>query len=141
MVLFPKKTKFKKFFKFKNFFNKFDNRCIVPKAGASSLKIVKGGRVSSFQLEAVRKVCKRKLRLKFRKETPRFNIFTDIVVTKKSSGVRMGKGKGSLNFWASFSNSGRVILELSSNINKFSAAAALKAAAFKLPFKTKLVFK
>jgi large subunit ribosomal protein L16 len=53
----------------------------------------------------------------------------------------MGKGKGSLNFWASFSNSGRIILELSPNVNKFSAAAALKAAAFKLPFKTKLVFK
>src|ERR1700761_9030291 len=100
MVLFPKKTKFKKCFKFKNFFHKFENRCIVPKVGASSLKIIKGGRLTSLQLESFRKVCKRKLRLKYRKETPCFNVFTDIPVTKKSSGVRMGKGKGSLNFWA-----------------------------------------
>jgi len=141
MVLFPKKTKFKKYFKFKNFFSKFDNRCIIPKAGASSLKIIKGGRITSLQLESLRKVCKRKLRLKFKKETPRFNVFTDIAVTKKSSGVRMGKGKGSLDFWATFGNSGRILLELSPAVNKFSAISALKAASFKLPFKTKIVFK
>jgi large subunit ribosomal protein L16 len=140
MVLFPRKTKFKKYFKFRAMFRKYENRCIVPGTGASCLKIIKGGRITAYQLEAARKVCKRKLKVKFKKENPFFNVFTDIGVSKKSSGLRMGKGKGSIEFWAAFSSSGRSLIELSSFVNKFAATSALQAASLKLPFKTKIIF-
>lgn len=140
MVLFPRKTKFKKFFKFTKLFNKFENRYSIPKVGVSGLKLIKGGRINFNQLESIRKVCRKKLKSKFKKEIPRFSLFSDIGVSKKSSGLRMGKGKGALEFWACFGGKGRVILELSSNVTRFGSLTALKAASFKLPYRSKIIF-
>lgn len=140
MVIVPKKTKFKKYRKFKSMFFRVENRYIVPKVGILAIKLIGTGRIKNNQLEAARKVCKRKLKRKFKKEIPHFSVFSDIVVTKKSSGVRMGKGKGSLNYWASFVASGRVLIELSSLVDKNSGSSILLSASRKLPYKYKFVF-
>ncbi len=55
MVLFPRKTKFKKFRKFKYRFNKIENRYNTPKVGFYGLKLIEGGRLTMQQLESVRK--------------------------------------------------------------------------------------
>lgn len=140
MVLIPKKTKFKKYRKFSSLFFQTENRYYIPKVGVTGLKLIGCGRIRNNQLEAARKVCKRRLKKKFKKENPKFSIFSDVIVTKKSNGVRMGKGKGNLDYWTSFASKGRILIELSSLIDRNSSFSILLAASKKLPYKYRFVF-
>lgn len=65
-------------------------------------------------------------------------IFPDKPVTKKPAEVRMGKGKGSPEFWVSVVKPGRIMFELG-GIPESLAREALRLAQFKLPIKTKIV--
>jgi large subunit ribosomal protein L16 len=65
-------------------------------------------------------------------------IFPDKPITKKPLEVRMGKGKGSVEFWVAVVKPGRVMFEVS-GVPLETAKEALRLAAQKLPVKTKFI--
>jgi large subunit ribosomal protein L16 len=65
-------------------------------------------------------------------------IFPDKPITRKPAEVRMGKGKGSLEFWAAVVKPGLIMFELD-GVPVQVAREALELAAQKLPIKTKFV--
>ncbi|MDG1881243.1 MAG: 50S ribosomal protein L16, partial [Schleiferiaceae bacterium] len=65
-------------------------------------------------------------------------VFPDKPITKKPLEVRMGKGKGSVEYWAAVIRPGRMLFECD-GVSKEVAVEALRLAAQKLPVKTKLV--
>ena len=65
-------------------------------------------------------------------------IFPDKPITKKPQEVRMGKGKGAVEYWVSVVKPGRVMFEVS-NVTEEQAREAFRLASHKLPIKTKMV--
>ena len=88
-------------------------------------------------IEAARVAINRKLE---RKGNVWLRVFPDKPITKKPSEVRMGKGKGSPEFWAASIKPGVILFEVG-DIDIKLAEQALKLAADKLPIKTKIAFK
>ena len=88
-------------------------------------------------IEAARVAINRKLE---RKGNVWLRVFPDKPTTKKPSEVRMGKGKGSPEFWAANIKPGVILFEVG-GIDIKLAEKALKLAADKLPIKTKIAFK
>ena len=88
-------------------------------------------------IEAARVAINRKLE---RKGNVWLRVFPDKPITKKPSEVRMGKGKGSPEFWAANIKPGVILFEVG-GIDIKLAEKALKLAADKLPIKTKIAFK
>ncbi len=68
------------------------------------------------------------------------NVFPHKPVTKKPAGTRMGKGKGSPEFWVAVVKPGRVLFELS-GVNEEVAREAMRLASHKLPCKSKFIMK
>lgn len=139
MIIFGTKNKFKKYQKAKHRLLGIEHRYILPKVGVFGLKFLGSLRLTSEQIESVRKVIKRKM-LKKVKEKVKISVFPDLPVTKKSSGVRMGKGKGNIDFWCFPVISGRVVFELGNEIPFYNAISSLKSGANKLPFKCRTIF-
>lgn len=94
--------------------------------------------ITQRQIEAVRVAVSRRLK-KVGKSFLR--IFPDKPITKKPAETRMGKGKGNPEFWVSVVKRGRVIIELGGGLSKEEAKEILRAAAYKLPIKTRFVSK
>lgn len=138
MILFANKNKFKKYQKLKHRLIGKENRYIIPKVGVFGLKFLGSIRLSVQQIESVRKVIRRKM-LKKIKEHVKISVFPDLPVTRKSSGVRMGKGKGNIDFWCFPVNMGRIVFELGGAIPIYNAYSCLLAGANKLPFKCRVV--
>ena len=67
-------------------------------------------------------------------------IFPDKPITKKPLGVRMGSGKGAVEYWVSVVKPGRVLFEIS-GVPEEQAKEALRLAGTKLPIRTKIVSK
>jgi len=65
-------------------------------------------------------------------------IFPDLPVTDKPAEVRMGKGKGAVEYWAARVAPGRIMFEID-GVNDETARQALSLGAAKLPIKTKVV--
>ncbi len=65
-------------------------------------------------------------------------IFPDVPVTQKPTEVRMGKGKGSVEYWAAKVKPGRVMFEID-GVSELVAKEALRLAAMKLPVKCRFV--
>jgi large subunit ribosomal protein L16 len=65
-------------------------------------------------------------------------VFPDVPVTKKPTEVRMGKGKGGVEFWAAKVAPGRIMFELD-GVTEQVAREALRLAAAKLPIRTRFV--
>ena len=66
------------------------------------------------------------------------NIFPHIPVTSKAVGVRMGKGKGAVDYWTSQVRPGQIVLEIS-GVSPILAKNILLKASFKLPIRTKII--
>lgn len=88
-------------------------------------------------IEAARVAINRKLE---RKGNVWLRVFPDKPITKKPSEVRMGKGKGSPEFWAANIKPGVILFEVG-GIDVKLAEQALKLAADKLPIRTKIAYK
>ena len=88
-------------------------------------------------IEAARVAINRKLE---RKGNVWLRVFQDKPITKKPSEVRMGKGKGSPEFWAANIKPGVILFEVG-GIDIKLAEQALKLAADKLPIRTKIAYK
>ena len=133
MNLRPKKTKFKKAFKGK--IHGKAKRGYSLEFGSYGLKALEPERIKENQIEAARKAINRHLK---RMGKLWIRIFPDVPVSKKPADVRMGKGKGSVEYYVCRVKPGRVLFELDS-VTESQAQGAFMLAAAKLPIKTKFV--
>lgn len=132
-MLQPKRTKFRKQFKGKN-------RGLAISGGSVSfgeyaLKCVDRGRITARQIEAARRAMTRHVK---RGGKIWIRVFPDVPVTKKPIEVRMGKGKGNVEYWVCKVQPGRVLYEME-GVSEEVAREAFKLAAAKLPIKTTFV--
>jgi large subunit ribosomal protein L16 len=129
----PKRTKYRKQQKGRNRGKAYRGSTLA--FGTYGLKAVELGRINSRQIEAGRVALSRTM-----KRTGKIwiRVFPDKPLTAKPVGVRMGKGKGSVEEWVMNIKPGRIIFEIT-GVNNETAVRALTLAAAKLPFKTKIV--
>ena len=103
--------------------------------GSFGLKATQPERITARQIEAARRALTRHMR---RQGRVWIRIFPDTPVSSKPTEVRMGKGKGSVDFWAAKVKPGRVMFEID-GVAESVAREALRLAAMKLPIKTRIV--
>ena len=103
--------------------------------GAYGLKAVSPARITARQIEAARRAMTRHMK---RQGRVWIRIFPDTPVTSKPTEVRMGKGKGSVDYWACKVKPGRVMFEID-GVSEEIAREALRLAAMKVPIKTRTV--
>ena len=132
-MLSPKKTKFRKQFKGRIHGSSKGNYSL--NYGSFGLKAMEPERVTSRQIEAARKAITRYLK---RAGRMWIRIFPDVPVSKKPAEVRMGKGKGSVEYWACRVKPGRVLFELD-GVDESLAKRAFELGAAKLPISTKFI--
>jgi large subunit ribosomal protein L16 len=105
--------------------------------GEYALKATSSGKMTAQQIEAARVAINRKIK---RGGKVWIRVFPDKPVTKKPAETRMGKGKGSPEFWVAPIKPGRILYELS-GVDEELAVRALTLAGNKLPFSTKVISK
>ncbi len=132
-MLAPKKVKHRKTFKGKIKGNA--KRGSQLSAGSFGLKTLEEGWITDRQIEAARVALTRHLK---REGQVWINIFPDKPITKKPAEVRMGKGKGSPEYWVAVVQPGRIMFE-ADGVPLETAQEAMRLAAGKLPVKTKFV--
>ncbi len=103
--------------------------------GSFALKALEAERVTARQIEAARRAISREMK---RQGRIWIRIFPDLPVTRKPQEVRMGSGKGSVEYWACRVKPGRILFELD-GIPREVAERAFILASSKLPIKTKMV--
>ena len=103
--------------------------------GSFGLKALQPERVISRQIEAARVALTRHKKRQCRVWT---RIFPNIPVSKKPTEVRMGKGKGSPEYWACRVKPGRILFEVDGVSEQIAKEALYKASA-KLPIKCKFI--
>jgi len=132
-MLLPKRTRFRRHHKGR--VKGLASRGFELAHGSFGLKAVDPARITSRQIEAARVALTRYLK---REGQVWIRIFPDLPITQKPAEVRMGKGKGSPEYWAARVNPGRIIFEVE-GVPKADAEEAIRLAAQKLPIKTKFV--
>ncbi|MCF6198827.1 MAG: 50S ribosomal protein L16 [Hyphomicrobiaceae bacterium] len=132
-MLQPKRTKFRKMFKGR--IKGIAKGGTSLTFGAYGLKALEPERVTARQIEATRRAITRHMK---RQGRVWIRIFPDVPVTKKPTEVRMGKGKGSVEFWAAKVKPGRIMFEID-GVSDAVARQALTLGAAKLPIKTRIV--
>ena len=103
--------------------------------GAFGLKAVTPERITARQIEAARRAITRYMR---RTGRVWIRIFPDVPVSSKPAEVRMGSGKGSVEFWVAQVKPGRIMFEVD-GVSAEVAREALRLAAAKLPCQTRFV--
>ena len=103
--------------------------------GSYGLKALTAERVTSRQIEAARRAITRHMK---RAGKVWIRIFPDVPVSKKPTEVRMGKGKGTPEYWAARVKPGRVMFEID-GIPSDIAHTALNLGSSKLPLQTKII--
>jgi len=132
-MLQPKRTKFRK--QFKGRIHGASKGAIDLNFGAFGLKAMEPERVTARQIEAARRAITRHMK---RSGRVWIRVFPDIPVSKKPTEVRMGKGKGTPEFWAARVKPGRIMFEID-GVSVEIAREALRLGAAKLPVKTRFV--
>ena len=132
-MLSPKKVKHRKVFKGKQ--RGVAHRGSSISFGDYALKAVESGKLTSQQIEAARIAINRKIK---RGGKVWIRVFPDKPVTKKPAETRMGKGKGSPEYWVAPVKPGRILYELS-GVDEALATRALTLAGNKFPFACKVV--
>ncbi|WP_185882757.1 50S ribosomal protein L16 [Blattabacterium cuenoti] len=133
-MLQPKKTKYKK--KQKGRIRGFSKKGFLLSRGVFGIKALERAWISSRQIEAARVAATRYMK---REGQLWINIFPDKPATKKPQEVRMGKGKGPVEFWVSVVKPGRILFEID-GVSLDVAKEALRLASQKLPIKMKFIF-
>ncbi len=103
--------------------------------GTYGLKATEPERITARQIEAARRAMTRHMK---RQGRVWIRVFPDVPVSSKPAEVRMGKGKGSVDFWAARVKPGRIMFEID-GVGESVALEALRLAAGKLPIKTRVV--
>jgi len=129
-MLQPKRTKYRKT-------HKGRNRGLAQSGSSVSfgeygLKAVDRGRMTARQIEAARRAISRYVK---RGGKLWIRVFPDVPITNKPLEVRMGSGKGNVEYWIAQIQPGRMLYEIE-GVTEEVAREAFKLAAAKLPFKT-----
>jgi large subunit ribosomal protein L16 len=132
-MLSPKRTKFRK--QFKGRVHGIAKGGSALNFGAYGLKAMEPGRITARQIEAARRAITRHAK---RAGKMWIRVFPDVPVSSKPAEVRMGKGKGSTEYWMCRIKPGRVMFEID-GVDAEIAKRAFELAAAKLPLKTKFV--
>ena len=103
--------------------------------GQFGLKALEPERITARQIEAARRAIARHVK---RAGRMWIRVFPDVPVTKKPAEVRMGSGKGSVEYWVARIKPGRVLFEID-GVPEQLAREAFERASAKLPIKTKFV--
>jgi large subunit ribosomal protein L16 len=111
------------------------SRCDKLNFGEYGIKALQPDRIISNQIEAARVALTRYMKRTGKVWT---RIFSNIPVSKKPTEVRMGKGKGTPEFWVCRVKPGRILFEVD-GVTESVAKVALYKASAKLPIKTKFV--
>jgi len=129
-MLQPKRTKFRKQHKGRN--NGIAVRGSSVSFGEYGLKSISRGRLTARQIESGRRTISRHVK---RGGKIWIRIFPDKPITKKPLEVRMGKGKGSVEYWVAQIRPGTMLYEIQ-GVSEELAREAFALAAAKLPLKT-----
>jgi len=132
-MLMPKRVKYRK--QQRGRMRGMANRGATIAFGEYGLKALAPGWVTARQIEAARVAMTRHIK---RGGKVWIRIFPSKPVTQKPAETRMGKGKGSPEFWVAVVKPGRVLFELS-GVEESVAREALRLASHKLPLKTRFV--
>ncbi|HLK23544.1 MAG TPA: 50S ribosomal protein L16, partial [Caulobacteraceae bacterium] len=103
--------------------------------GSHGLKSLQPERVTARQIEAARRAITRQMK---RQGRVWIRVFPDLPVSDKPAEVRMGKGKGAIEYWAARVAPGRIMFEVD-GVSDQTAREALRLGAAKLPIRTKVV--
>jgi large subunit ribosomal protein L16 len=132
-MLQPKRTKFRKAHKGR--IHGLAKGGFELNFGQYGLKATEPERVTARQIEAARRAITREMK---RQGRVWIRIFPDLPVSKKPTEVRMGKGKGSVEFWAARVKPGRIMFEID-GVSEEIAKEALRLGAMKLPVTTRVI--
>ena len=132
-MLQPKRTKFRKMHKGRN--TGLAHRGSTVSFGTVVLKSIERGRITARQIEAARRAINRRIK---RGGKVWIRVFPDKPITQKPLEVRMGKGKGSVEYWVCEIQPGKILYEME-GVSEELAREAFTLAAAKLPFKTTIV--
>ncbi|WP_185985302.1 50S ribosomal protein L16 [Aureimonas mangrovi] len=132
-MLQPKRTKFRKAFKGRIHGSAKGGATL--NFGAFGLKALEPERVTARQIEAARRAITRQMK---RQGRVWIRIFPDLPVTAKPTEVRMGKGKGAIEYWAARVAPGRIMFEID-GVAEDVAREALRLGAAKLPIRTRFI--
>jgi large subunit ribosomal protein L16 len=132
-MLQPVRTKFRK--QFKGRIHGVATSGSELTFGSFGLKALEPERVTARQIEAARRAITREMK---RSGRVWIRVFPDVPVSKKPTEVRMGKGKGTPEFWACRVKPGRIMFEID-GVPVELAREALRLGAAKLPVRTRFV--
>ncbi len=134
-MLQPKRTKFRKMHKGR--IHGEAKGGFELNFGGFGLKATEPERVTARQIEAARRAITRHMK---RQGRVWIRIFPDVPVSAKPVEVRMGKGKGSTDYWAAKVKPGRIMFEID-GVSEVIAREALRLGAMKLPVTTRVVIR
>src|SRR6202012_4430553 len=132
-MLQPKKTKYRK--QFKGRIHGASKGGTALNFGSYGLKALEPERITARQIEAARRAITRQMK---RQGRVWIRIFPDLPVSDKPAEVRMGKGKGAVEYWAARVAPGRTVFEID-GVADDVACEALRLGAAKQPIKTRVV--
>jgi large subunit ribosomal protein L16 len=132
-MLQPKRTKFRKLHKGKN--RGLAHRGSKVSFGEFGLKATTRGRITARQIESARRAIMRRVR---RGGKLWIRVFPDKPITEKPLEVRMGKGKGNVEYWVALIQPGKMLYEIE-GVSEELAREAFRLAAAKLPVQTTFV--
>ncbi|MGB0552966.1 MAG: 50S ribosomal protein L16 [Alphaproteobacteria bacterium] len=132
-MLSPKRTKFRKAHKGR--VHGLAKGGTALNFGAFGLKAMQPGRITARQIEAARRAMTRHIK---RAGKVWIRVFPDVPVSSKPAEVRMGKGKGTPEYWMCRIKPGRMMFELD-GVDPEIAKEALSLAAAKLPIRCKFI--
>ena len=132
-MMSPKKTKYRK--QFKGRIHGLTKGGASLNFGSHGLKSLEPERVTARQIEAARRAITRQMK---RQGRVWIRVFPDVPVTTKPAEVRMGSGKGAVEYWAARVAPGRIMFEVD-GVPDDIAREALRLGAAKLPVRTRIV--
>jgi large subunit ribosomal protein L16 len=132
-MLQPKRTKYRK--QMKGRVHGLAKGGTVLNFGAYGMKAMTPGRITARQIEAARRAITRHMK---RVGKVWIRVFPDVPVTGKPAEVRMGKGKGSPEYWMCRVKPGRIMFELD-GVDADVAKQAFELASAKLPIRTRFI--
>ena len=134
-MLMPKKTKYRKSFRGRRKGNSKGGN--VVSFGDFGIQAVETSYVTGRQIEAARITITRTMK---RGGKVWINIFPHKPITKKPAEVRMGSGKGNVEYYVAVVKPGRILFEIS-GVSEEVAREAMRKAGHKLPVKTEFVMR
>lgn len=135
LVLIPRNVKYKKIRKRVRIKKSKEIKVNILNNSVCGLKILESGEISMIVFEAIRRIIRRKTK---KVGKLKINGFPSVPITKKPTGLRMGKGVGNIDSWIFPIKQGRILFELY-DVPLNVGHLALKAAANKIGLRTKII--